>query len=111
MIKKFETAFVQRGIAPEVGLNQEGRTTVCAALFYDHWDHTPEFFLKSEDEGLWNVVYEVEVTHPEIYAGTLEELHSSCIRAAKRKLREVGALKTFKTYAGLEEEFLVKIDE
>lgn len=107
--KNFRTSFVQTGVAPEIGLDQSAKTTVCAAILGD-WHLLPEFFLREEDEGLLDVVYTVEVTHPSVYAGTLEDLRRSCILAAEHKLREVGVLKKFKTRIGDEEEFLVKID-
>lgn len=114
-MKKFSISFVQRGIAPEVGLDQSGRTTVYASIIGSDWNHVPFFYVEGdekEDEGIYffNPVYAVEVTHPEVYAGTSEEFRSEIIRYAKKALRKAGALVECKTRSGLPEEFLKKVD-
>lgn len=109
-MKKFETAFIQRGIAPEIGMNQDAKTVVYACLIGGSWDYTPEFRIEGdEDLKYFDPVYIVEVTHPAIFAGSQNEFTSTIIEFAKKELRKVGALKVFDTKARGKEEFLVKI--
>lgn len=109
-MKKFETAFIQKGITPEIGRNQEGKSTVYACLIDSNWNYLPSFFVEDDEElKYFNPVYMVEVTHPVIFAGTPDELRNTIIEFAKKKLREVGALKTSETLAGTPDEFLYKI--
>lgn len=113
-IKKFKTAFVQHGVASEIGFDQSDKTIVCAALVGGDYNNPPYLFFKgqsSEYDAYFTVLYEVEVKHPYIYIGSEDERRDSIIRYTVKKLKEEGVLKEYETRSGLVRDYFVKIND